>query len=382
MVKHLSTLLVLFSILGPCCAQTGRETKVFEDERRDIALTNYYIALNLHSLLDRYTEKVAWTVDSLTQTETDQEIRQNLRLLKYNLVNVLAKTSFHADPLAGALDSWVLGYQLSNYFGQPACPARYGHHCEDLRALFRQYTQAYEKGLDAYIPDSLTVKAQQFARNHPIENTQLGRASVIPRLSAWLSEDELRIKSSLFTMTDLLRDLTFRMEYYAEMLPKQTQWQIEHELGAILPEDSLSAVVRDAHELLRLTTQTLAKTEALINANRDTLLYTIDYQRTASFRELRRERIAAFETLAQERALILEAVRLEREALQAFIEAQRIATMADAQVLTSEALLDTKEIGKELIDYVFLRVLLLMLLSGIIVAILVWFYRKRQVKTQ
>jgi hypothetical protein len=231
--------------------------------------------------------------------------------------------------------------------------------------MFRQYTAGYEKALSKYVSEQNQQDLKNFSKNHPILNDNLSRKSVVTSVSAWVTEDELRLKSGLLTMTDLLRDMSFRLQYYSEMLPKQTKWQMENSWRTYMGSDSLTTLISTMQQVLDVSARTLEKSEAIINYNRDTVLSNINYQRILSFQAIRNERIAVLDALTKERAIFLETLQNERKAMQEYMSQERAAAMADMKEMGHGMMDQTLPVGKELVDYIFWKVLMVVAIVGI-----------------
>lgn len=358
--------LISIALLSDAYGQKQKDRGLLESKRKEFDLNNYYITLNLQNALVLATGVLEWRLDSLVQTEGSSAIRSNLVKLKYNLISVISKTTLHSDPLVGALDSWTLAQQLVNYFSDSSLDALYRSNRNALLISMKRYLAAYEKALSPYVSEQNREQVATFAANNPILDAQLNRRSIVPQLAAWVSSDELRLKSSLLTMTDLMRDLSFRLNFYSEMIPKQARWQIESAMDEILPKDSLAVLIYDSKHLMHKATHTLETMDSLINVNRDTLLSVIDYQRIVSLRFLQQERIAMVNAMGGEREMMVKALQEERQAMQQFASGEREAMTEDMRDIGNEMMGKSIPVGKELIDYIFLRSLLLIGLLGLL----------------
>ncbi|HBH25489.1 MAG TPA: hypothetical protein DDY13_18990 [Cytophagales bacterium] len=345
--------------------QAQEKKGAFKRKRKKVEVSNYYVAINIHDALTYYTGKLEWTIDSLRNIEDDPQIRNNLTFLKYTTTNAISRASLHNDPVAAALDTWALTYQMENYFNDEGATSKYGNSTDELANIFVDFRNDYEADYQKYINEKAIGELKAFAESNPIENDLLNRKSVSPNLSEWLGEESLGLKGGLLTVTDLVRDLNNRLEYFAEMLPKQTKWQVEYELGEFMTEDSLGIFLDNISNTLMETSQFLGNTESLINYNRDTLLANIEYQRLATLYAIRQERIETMETLAEEREIIMEALQNERLAVQDFASGERAILMADVEELSGRLIDQSTTIGKELIDYIFFKVIILLVIVGL-----------------
>lgn len=353
-------ILCVFITLSTAQENTG----LFGEKRKKVDLSNYYLTLNLQDALNNVAGSIEWKVDSLIKIESNPTVQTNLILLKYNLITVLARTAFHSDPLIGALDTWALAYQLEDYFASTHCDSLYVRHCDLLSDAMRRYSANYEMMLSKYVSETNRQDLKTFAKNNPIRNDNLSRKSVVPIVSAWVSEDNLRLKSGLLTMTDLMRDMSFRLQFYSELLPKQTKWQMENSWRTYMGPDSLKYLMKTVQHILDVSATTLDKSEGIIDFNRDTVLANINYQRILSFQAIRNERIAVLEAMAKERAIVLETLQSERKAMQEYMSQERAAAMADMKDMGHGMMDQTIPVGKELVDYIFWKALIIVMILG------------------
>lgn len=372
----------VFFILCICSNMAVAQNKVKkgmrEGKRKEVDLSNYYITLKLQNSLSYLSGILEWSIDSLIRKEPDVMIQNNLVSLKYNLINVLSKTAFHSDPLLGAIDSWALDYQLVDYFKSGNCDSLYGQHCAFFANVFDRYLSGYEKELGPYVSEEDRQELKTFATKYPIRDSNLNRQSVVPYISAWVSEDELKIKSGLLTMTDLMRDMSFRVQYYSEMVPKQAKWQLENTLQTYLMKDSITNMMNTMHNLMLVSASTIGSTEDMINFNRDSILANIDYHRRISLHFLQNERIATLEAMSKEREILLEAMQNERKAIEVFAAGERKAMVEDFKAMSSEILRESVSVGKELIDYIFIKSLILIAMVSAFLILGLFIYKRME----
>lgn len=373
---RLALLLVLIAQM-PVCSQTQKASGLFGSKRRSVGISNYYIKLNTQDGLTSLCGIIEWKVDSLIGREPSPAVRKTLSNLKYQLIVVMANTTLHTDPVVGALDTWALLQQLVQYFSEERSDTLYHWHNREIRRTLEKFEDGYDLWLSPYISDQVRQELQEFSRRFPIQNERFIRRSVVPSMSAWISEDELRLKSSVLTMADLMRDLSYRMNFYAEMVPKQTLWQVEGAISGFMPKDTLSKLVTSTNEVMNATVQLMENVEALVGYNRDTILSQLDYLRIESFNAIRQERIAAFESVANEREVVLKTLQQERMALENFFTRERIAALEEVDRMGRDLLAESIPVGKELIDYIFFRVLFALTVIGFFILGGIFLYRRR-----
>ena len=375
--SFLIVLLLAVAIGDPTFAQNLDKSGLFGGRRQRVDMSNYYIKLNTQDALMSICGIIEWKVDSLINQEPNPPVRNALVELKYHLTLVLANTALHSDPLVGALDTWALLHQLVNYFSEEDSYGLYNNYNVEIARTLQQFLEGYEQWLSSYVSDQVRQQLIMFSDRFPIQDERFNRRSVVPMLSAWISEAELRLKSSLLTMADLMRDISFRMNFYAEMVPKQTLWQVEGTVAGLMPKDTLSMLVTSVNEMMKTSRQLMEDVEELIGFNRDTILSNLSYQRIESFKTIREERIAAFESIALEREVLLETFQQERLAIEKFVTQERIVALDEVNRMSRELMAGTVPLGKELIDYIFFRAVIALTVLGCFVLAAILLFRRR-----
>ncbi len=334
--------------------------------------------MNMHELLTVYSRRIEWKLDSLIEHEPSSEMRMNQIALKSILLGSIAETSIHPDPLAAAIDSWVLCYQLIDYFESERCSEIYGLACPEMQSLFSEYVVGYINGLSKYISEEDRASLRTYASRYPVQDDYLSRRSIIFEISNWISSDQLGIKGGLLSMPDLMRYMGNQLEYFSATMPKQVVWQMDKRLSA-LQADSMMILLTDMQRMLDASASLLENAEDIIRDNRDTLLSNLDYQRRVTLYMIRQERIETLKALTQERIEILNAIRQERLGIQNFVESQREAITSDVSSGSTGMMNQSGEMVRELIDYMFIRVLILGGLFAGVIFLAIWFYKKQSV---
>lgn len=374
MSRRILFLLIIFFLPVLTSAQSGKKKK--EAQRKEFALNNYYIAMNVNALLTGYTGLIEYKLDSIIARETVSQTKANQVFLKSALINTTSQTAFHSDPLAAAIDTWALCYQLSDYFSTGECQEIYGAACPEAKKVYDLFATNFENGLRDYFTEEDRQGLRKYAAKYPIMDKYLNRRSIIYEISAWVSEEELRLKSGLLNMNDLMRDLSNQLEYYSAILPKQTIWQLDQRMAGLGVPDSLGLLLADMRRMLAASSLFLENSDAFIRENRDTVLASIDYQRRVTLALMQRERIAVLEAMSAERQAVLEALHQEREAAQDFLGMQQEAFTRDVNNLSNEMISLSVASGKEMIDYIFIRMMMLTAGLAIVVILGVIVYKR------
>ena len=350
--------------------------KLHEQRRQQFALNNQYLAINMNALLTGFTSRIEFEMDSVILLETDPVIRQHQIQLKSLLVTSISQAAFHSDALVAAIDSWTMCYQFVDFSVTPQCRDQYGNACDVIRNLFNRYARYFEDGLHDYIDEEDRNGIRDFATENPVFDIYLTRKTIVHELSEWVSSDEFRLKSGLINMNDLMRLATDQLEYYASVAPKQAMWQLDMRLGEMVTPDSLALLMNDMRRVLNASADMLEQSREILRVNRDTILANLDYQRRMSFYSISREREQAMQAISEEREIVMETLHQERLAVQDFMAEQRQLVTSDINGMTGNMLDQSVDAGKELIDYMFFRLLILSGIGVVFIFIAIWVFRK------
>jgi hypothetical protein len=176
-------------------------------------------------------------------------------------------------------------------------------------------------------------------------------------------------------MTELMNDLSQRLNVYAELLPRAGRWQAELML-ADLSDPERSAIyleILNQLEAMETLNAFLLNAPNLVDEQRDILLEAVDRQRIAF--EAALERYVAGAT-----GEILAGLTPEREAAMADLERILHAEIGDAVTRLdgsiSQAVVDIDGALVRAVDQLFVRLLQLVAIVGVVVALVVLLLRR------
>jgi hypothetical protein len=134
---------------------------------------------------------------------SDYAVGRRALLWKADGIPTIYTAALRPDPLAGALDLWVLLYQMQDYFQDGAGKDAFGPQqpiaVETLRsmlALVNGVAETLYKDPDAY--GKRKTQVQEFARAHRIEGTYYSsRETALVALARLVESDESGLLSGL-----------------------------------------------------------------------------------------------------------------------------------------------------------------------------------------
>jgi hypothetical protein len=350
--------LVLLALgLAACSTSAPRQTQFQQSLGSQVSSREIRIRTTEFAMTFSQTVEIA--ADSILRLTADRRIARNALLWKSYSVPAIYRSATLPDPLMAWIDSRVLTYQMRDYFETGMGKDLFG----DLQPLAVEGTRFIEGHLERAIELSgqktdpeLEGAIRQFAAENPLTNPYFFRPSPVDLLAKYLGQDQLSGLQAVGSMTELMEELSMRLNTYTEILPRAGRWQAELML-AELADPERAAIYLDILnriEALDALNEFLVGMPDLVEEQRDILLEAVDYQRVA-FRE------AAMADLER----ILNA------------EIGEAVTRLDGTI--SQAVVDIDGALVRAVNLLFVRLLQLVAIVGVAAVLLVLLLRRRLV---
>jgi hypothetical protein len=332
----------LLALIVPGCATTIPQQSPLMEKVETVEISAYKLRLELNDITLRFSGIIEKAADEIAYQTDDPQVKQNALLWKINAIPALHRSAFISDPLAAFFDVWGLSIQMRQFF-----ETGYGNE------LFREYQYvAIESSeqIESEIVEKIKVEENlvkgrevlyAWAEQNPIENLLFIRKSTFGLYGDLLEKGNGNIFSAIGTLAQGMQDVSFRLDTYAEHLPKRVLWEMEYLLGEKLIDEKIASIID--------------LTQAELDSLMTKALSEVNSQRVETIDDLRYERIALIEDLRKEIRVILD--ELDRV---------RSETLYGVDTITSEAIDKTSTNMREVIDHFFLRAIQLAL--GLLIA--------------
>lgn len=255
--------------------------------------------------------------------------------------------AFDQDPLAGAVELWVLAAQQHDYFvdgaGQgwfgsedPCVPRVTGFLEREAEALAAKVVQ------EGLLLD-VTETVRDWAARHPIEGQLFVRPTARADLAKFFQSESQSAFKAFGSLEEVVRDINDRISILTVQMPVEARWHAEYLIDSLFEDqfeeraDSLIAAAGDVTLFLDGFEETLAE-------QTKTLVDGIDTQR-----------VAVFEAIEEERQMILSAV-----------EEGRLSLVSELEDRIDAATEKVETMGKGLIDHFFDRLINLLIVVGVV----------------
>jgi hypothetical protein len=336
---------VLVTGAGCRTALPERKIEAKVQPQQDLAVTQNQVRLRMRALVDPMCGEIEQAADTIIAGTPNRAVQQAARRWKIEGTQALRKALFESDPFTAVSDTWVLFYQMADYFetghGREGLGPASAQAAATCRRLEREFAQIAASMTGSGDISKARAFARTWAAEHPIRYAIADRESILSRVFERDLPDALSAGEAVAGMTTLLDDLNRRLEVYSAHLFRQARWEAERfkvdllsdlaadqavplaeravqsaerAVGTIErlgpPLERVASVVQDAPKVVA------GERETAFTALHDALARTIQFAHD--------ERLAVLDGLSNERSAALrelhETVAAERQALTSDVE--------------------------------------------------------------
>ncbi|WP_157899022.1 hypothetical protein [Luteitalea pratensis] len=380
---------LLVGVGTPACAPkvTRRQTDIMENLGK-VSVSAAVLRARVNDLADRFAGRIEESADRIEGETKTVDARRRALALKVDVIPAVYTAGYRVDPLAAAIDVWVLAFQFGAYVQTGAGRDLFGAQQELVQAAARDVIADADTVLRSVVSqpeyfDSARGKVETWARTHPIAHTFGSRPSGSSVL-AELKSDERDAFLAVGSASDTLENLSERLNTYATQLPKQARWHSEilaseltAEIATALAIDRTIPDIHDVGAAARGASGVLSDLNRLFDVERAML----EVERRAVLAGIDQQRLESLDFVTSERHALVAAIREERLALVAALRQERIEAIAEIDAIKTRAV-DTSLAGlKNLVDYTFWRVAVLLTsllcVAALFGAIALWLLLRR-----
>jgi hypothetical protein len=370
---------VALALAGGCAglvprSDPSRPTALMEDAGAKMSAIE--MRQRVDAMVPPFLAFVEQTADRIRAETSDPEIRRRALRLKIDMVPLIYRAAFQADPLAAALDIWLLSYQMEDCLEAGTGPCNFGPLQPLAREAARRLREAFDQlfqqtSLNREALDRGRELVRETASRHPLEEEGSIRLrhTITEELAEAMDVEGLGAFDVLGDVSITLTNLTNRLNFYIDDVARLGRWHAE-----LLAEDMATwpMVERALTDLDRLTDSANSVATALepegLNALVDRPLDLIQAERQVVLAEVDRQRMLTLQYLSEEREatleFLLESVQAERTATLAQVRQERIETLLEIERLRRALIADGGTEGFRLVDHLIWR--LAQLLGGLL----------------
>jgi hypothetical protein len=345
------------------------------------------LRLRLYELPQRLGGIVETAADRIRSESRQPAVRRQALIWKADGIPAIYTAALRPDPLAGALDLWVLLYQMESYFESGPGRDAFGARQEVAVAAMKQTVSLAEETAtslytdrDAF--DRRRTEVREFARAHPIEGTFSSRESVLTELAKFSKTGSSGTLAAVGQATETLADISLRLNAYVTLLPKIVRWEAELASEDVTGRDSLGGTLDDIHNIgdaARRAGGFLDDVPGTVRQASVPLGELLDRQRAEMLSAIDRQRLALTAYVTSEREAALAAVAEERRAAMASIAEERAAVLAGLDGLAKRSLEDASGRARGITDHVFWRALVVVAVAALLFGVAFRFAQDRRI---
>jgi hypothetical protein len=337
----------------------------------------------MRALVDPLCAAIVESADRIRAGTTNRMVQREALLWKLEGVPALREALFRPNPYAAIMDSWVLTWQMRDYFEEGRGKEALGNSapaavatCHYLENQIHDVTASMlvsGDGTDA------RLFAREWAESHPIRFSIGSRESTMSRVTERELQETFSTQELAGNVVVTLDDLTKRMDVYSTQLLDQGRWQAELFAMDMADDYQLKQAMPLAESAVQAANEAVETVKRLEPAVQDTLAVAKTAPELISG-----ERVAAIEAAHAEISRSLEFVQTERIAALEYVTQERVAALQNLNQTIAEErkiiLTDAERIAENAVDHAMLRIaqLTAVVLISIFVGILLLLFITRR----
>jgi hypothetical protein len=347
---------------APGCKTVARQERATDSriqDQKDIAASNEQIRLRMRSLVGPLCGEIEQAADRIIAESRDHSVQRAALIWKIEAVPALREALFQPDPHTAAGDTWVLAFQMADYFEKGPGSVSLGAESPHAVAACRHLEEEIATVVAAMTHSGDVSKARAFvekwAADHPIRGSIAGRESTLTRALENAAGDPLSAGQAVAELSDTIDDLNRRIEIYSDQLFRQARWEaqlLQSNLADDLKLDTARPLAERALASADKGISTLDELAPLLERAVSTAADAPDL--------IAKERIAALTDLGNELTRTMTFVQDQRIGVLQQLTRERIAALqdlhadlrAERQALTG----DLEKVSLRVVDHAFLRV--------------------------
>lgn len=371
--------LIVVAAAGLTACSTAPPPQTAFQESLGSEMTSRELRIRSTEFAMTFAHAVEIAADSILRQTSDRTVARNALVWRAYAVPAIYRSAALQDPLMAWIDSRVLTYQMLDYFEAGAGREVFGEHqylaVKAARFIEAEGRRAAELSSRKMAPE-LEGATRDYATEHPLTNPYFFRPSPVGQLASYLGRDHVSGLQAVGSMTELMEDLSRRLDIYAELMPRSGRWQAELLLAEMSDPERSTVYLEILNQLdaMKALNEALLSAPDLVDEQRELLLEAVDQQRTAFESAVERY-------LATTTGEILAGLTPEREAALADLERTLHTEISEAVTrldgTITQAVVDIDGALARAVDRLFVRLLQLVAVVGVVLLLVALLLRRR-----
>lgn len=363
---------VFAAIYFSACTTTSTESGMME-KVEGVNMTRTEFSIRLNEFGKYFAGKVEEAADEIINKSNDRQIKMNALEWKINVIPKAFESLVIIDPLAAGVDLTALCLQMEEFFTTGYGKNLFGEYQYIAINASKEIMKEVEKIGDEFSSKENRSKMRnqitEWAKANPIKSLQFNRRSTFEVMAKTLGEQNYSLGESVGSIAEGVYDIRKQITTYTDFMPKSVKWQAQltsyELLGDSTVEKSLDNFDRIVNSTERIT-KVVEETPSLLE----------DIQQS-SFEEINKQLVYTLSTLINERKILVDKIMDERMIVLKDLYQQRIETLERIDKLADNSLNQSSLIATDLIDKIFLRLFILLVIIYIVGIVTIKLMRKK-----
>jgi hypothetical protein len=230
--------------------------------KEDVALTLNQIRLRMRAMVGPMCGEIEQTADLIAAGTTNHDLKRAALEWKIEAIPAMRAAIFQPDPITALMDTWVLCYQMVDYFetgpGKTALSNSSPTAAVTCRRLEETVAQAAVTMTVSGDVSKIRAFTRQWATDHPIKNSIAGRESILSRVLDRDAVETLSVGEVVADLNTAVEDLSRKLEVYSDQPVRQARWEAVLLKSELLADMPVGQVVLLAERAVRSAEQAAA----------------------------------------------------------------------------------------------------------------------------
>ena len=369
-------LLILIAVFAAIyfsgCTTTSTESGMME-KVEGVNMTRTEFSIRLNEFGKYFAGKIEEAADEIINKSNDRQIKMNALEWKINVIPKAFESLVIIDPLAAGVDLTALCLQMEEFFTTGYGKNLFGEYQYIAINASKEIMKEVEKIGDEFSSNENRSKMRnqitEWVKANPIKSLQFNRRSTFEVMAKTLGEQNYSLGESVGSIAEGVYDIRKQITTYTDFMPRTVKWQAQltsyELLGDSTVEKSLDNFDRIVNSTERIT-KVVEETPSLLE----------DIQQS-SFEEINKQLVYTLSTLINERKILVDKIMDERMIVLKDLYQQRIETLERIDKLADNSLNQSSLIATDLIDKIFLRLFILLVIIYIVGIVTIKLMRKK-----
>lgn len=311
----------------------------------DISATPEQVRLRMRSLVEPMAGEIERAADQIGSSTSDVAVKRAAIRWKIEGVPAMRAALFQPDPFTALMDSWILTYQMADFFekgpGREALGTSAPIAVETCRALEEDFEKVVATFTVSHDVSKVRAYARQWALDHPIRYAIQDRESALSRVFERDLGPELNLGETVAEITTTADDLHREIQIYSDHLFRQARWEAELlklDFGgadvvpmaerAVKSSERAAATLDNLAPSIKSAANTAANIPEFVTSERKSAVDAVNDNVTKTLSFIHDERVGSMQDIGNDLQLVLQQVTHERIATMKEVSDERVSILA------------------------------------------------------